>query len=103
MSFIAGQNRRDAVLLRRFGKEHLYTAIGEGTITVTGMFEKPTRQSQAGQRAVSATFPMISVLRSEVPNLRQGDHFKIAGEKYRAKGPAPDEGEVVAVDLEKLR
>lgn len=81
----------------------LYTATGEGTRTVTAVFEKPTRSSQAGARAVSISFPTISVLLTEVPNLRKGDHFEIDGDTYRAKSPEPDEGEVVTVNLEILK
>lgn len=91
------------MLVRRFGGPVLYTATGEGTRTVSGVFEKPTRTSQAGARGVSISFPMISVLRTEVPNLRKGDHFEIDGDTFRAKTPEPDEGEVVTVTLEILR
>lgn len=91
------------MLIRKFGKQHLYTATGEGTVPVTGVFENPTRQSQVGQRPVSAKFPMISVLRSEVPNLRKGDLFQIDGTDYRCKEPGKDEGEIVTGKLEILR
>ena len=105
MTFDSGQIVRDATLIRKFGKKHLYTAVGEGTETVTGVFENPTRQSQIGQRPVSQKFPMISVLRSQVPNLRKGDLFQIPinGIDYRCKEPAIDEGEVVIAKLEVLK
>ena len=103
MSFDSGQIVRDGVLVSRFGKPVRYTALGEGTVTVTGVFEDPTRQSQVGQRSVSAKFPMISVLKSEVSNLRKDDLFEIAGVDYRCKEPGKDEGEVVTAKLEILK
>ena len=103
MSFASGQAVRDAVLIRKFGQLHDYTAVGEGTVPVSGVFEEPTRQSQAGNRAVSAQFPMISALKSEVPNLTKGDHFTIDGKEYRVKEPGMDEGEVVTAKLEALK
>ena len=103
MTFDSGQIVRDGVLLRKFGKLHAYTAIGAGTVDVTGVFEDPTRQSQVGQRPVSAQFPMISVLKSEVPNLRKGDLFEIDGVGYRCKEPGSDEGEIISAKLEVLK
>ena len=103
MSFASGQIVRDAVLIRKFGQLHDYTAVGEGTVSVTGVFENPTRQSQVGQRPVSAQFPMISVLKSEVPNLRKGDLFEIDGVGYRCKEPGSDEGEIISAKLEVLK
>ncbi len=103
MSFASGQIVRDAVIIRKFGALHEYTAVGEGTVPVTVVFEEPTRQSQAGNRAVSAQFPMISALKSEVPNLTKGDHFTIGGKDYRVKEPGKDEGEVVTAKLEAIQ
>ena len=105
MTFDSGQIVRDAVLIRKFGKPVHYTETGQGTTTVTGVFENPTRQSQVGQRPVSQKFPMISVLRSEVPNLRKGDLFQIPidGIDYRCKEPGIDEGEIVTAKLEVLK
>lgn len=103
MSFASGQAVRDAVLIRKFGELHDYTAVGQGTVSVTGVFEIPTRQSQAGNRAVSAQFPMISALKSEVSNLTKGDHFTINGTEYRVKEPGKDEGEVVTAKLEAIK
>lgn len=97
------------MLIRKFGQLHDYTAVGEGTVSVTGVFEIPTRQSQAGNRAVSAQFPMISALKSEVSNLTKGDHFTISGlaegeqTEYRVKEPGKDEGEVVTAKLEAIK
>ena len=90
-------------MIRRFGKIYQYTATGEGTVPVTGVFENPIRQSQIGQRPVSARFPMISLLRSQVPNLTKGDLFDIDGVDYRCKEPGDDEGEIVTAKLEVLR
>ncbi len=103
MSFASGQIGRDATLIRLFGLVHQYTATGEGTVPVTGVFEEPTRQSQAGNRAVSAQFPMISALKTEVPKLTKGDHFTIHGKEYRVKEPGMDEGEVVTAKLEAIK
>jgi len=91
------------VVIERFGAQHLYTADGVGPISVTGVFENPTRQSQVGQRPVSAKFPAIYVLKTEVPNLRKGDLFEIDGDEYRVKEPGTDEGEVVSAKLERLK
>ncbi len=103
MSFASGQIVRDAVLIRKFGQLYDYTAVGQGTVSVTGVFEIPTRQSQAGNRAVSAQFPMISALKSEVSNLTKGDNFTIDGTEYRVKEPGMDEGEVVTAKLEAIK
>lgn len=103
MSFDSGQVARDGVLIRRFGESVRYTAVGEGTETVIGVFDNPSRQSQVGNRAVSAKFPMISVLLSEVPKLRKGDAFEIGGVEYRVKEPATDVGEVASAKLELLK
>lgn len=105
MTFDEGQVRRDGVLVRKFGSPVHYTETGQGTTTVIGVFENPTRQSQVGQRPVSQKFPMISVLRSQVPNLRKGDLFQIPinGIDYRCKEAAIDEGEIVIAKLEVLK
>lgn len=102
MTFDSGQKARDAVLVRRFGASVLYTAPGEATREVAAIFEDPTRQSTAGARPVSAKFPMLSVLKSQVPNLRKGDLFDIGDKSYRVKEPATDEGEIVTGKLEIL-
>ena len=103
MTFGEGQVRRDGVLVRKFGGPVRYTAIGEGTVDITGVFQNPTRQTQAGNRPVNARFPLLLVLRSEVPNLRKGDLFEIDSIDYRCKEPGPDEGEVISAKLEELR
>lgn len=103
MTFASAQKVRDGALVRRFGGPVRYTAIGEGTVTVSAIFEKPTIPSTVGARAASGTIPMLSLLRSEVPDLKKGDLFEVDGVDYRSKQSTPDEGEVVTVKLEVLK
>ena len=51
---------------------------------------------------MSAVYPMISVLKSQVPKLRVDDQFNIEGEVYRVKAPLTDEGGIVTAKLEKM-
>lgn len=102
MNFISAQSRRDTVLIERFGKLYDYLEIGEPPRKISGVFEKPMRQSSIGERPMSAGYPMISVLKSQVPQLRVDDQFNIEGEVYRVKVPLTDEGEIVTAKLEKM-
>ena len=103
MTFTSSQVARDAVLVRRFGEPVRYTQIGEATITVDAVFDNPSRVSQVGQRAVAATDPSISVLKSEVGSkFGKGDIFEIGGAEYRVKRPGTDEGELASATLEEL-
>lgn len=102
MGFHSAQSRRDARILKRFGKQYAYTSLGDEPRLVTGLFEEPTRRSGIGERPMAAMYPMISVLRSEAPNLRSDDQFDIDGNVYRVKSRHKDVGEIIKADLEKL-
>lgn len=102
MTFLSTQSRRDTVVIERFGELYDYVEIGEPPRKVRGVFENPMRQSSIGERPMSAVYPMISVLKSQVPNLGVDDQFDIEGELYRVRAPSTDEGEIITAKLEKM-
>jgi hypothetical protein len=103
VSFDSVQRTRDTALVRRFGRPVRYIPVGEDARTVTGVFDNPTRVATAGPRSMAGRYPMLTLLRSEVPNLRIDDLFELDDVQYRCKFPQLDESEVVVAKLEMLK
>ncbi len=104
MSFNSAQIAAvDSALLNQFGTLRDYTFLAGGpTVSIISFFQQDNGAQQLGETVVWMHEPVLTVLRADVPDPKQGDTIVIDAKTYRVKEYVSDEGGLVHCLLERI-